>query len=321
MKLKFIGFAVILFCTICLFSVSCQPPNSDKGETKLAYKITSKKTCTITKGSIIADSNVTIPEQIDGYTVNAIESNAFSDRKDITSITIPGTVSSIERFAFGNCIKLESVIIEESAAALTIASDAFIGCNDLKKIVIPSRVDSMWPGAFTACNKLTEISIDEENKQYYAKDSIIFYKDKKSIFAYPSASGRCVLPKNVVYIEDKAFRCCTQLTSIVLPESLTTIGATAFEFCLNLERITIPSKTTFLDLSAFNGCDKLTELTILSKKIELHLTSNSSCPKLSDVSFCGTKEEWNTLMNNSIVPVNSFFATTVIHCTDGDISY
>lgn len=325
MKLKSIGFAVILFCMIGLFSVSCQPSNSDKIKpvikTELAYKVTGENTCAIIQGSIITDSDVTIPEQIDGYTVTTIENNAFGDRQDITSITIPGTVSSINRFAFGNCIKLESVIIEEGIAALTIASDAFIGCNNLKKVMIPSRVDLMCPGAFTECNKLTEISIDKENKQYYAKDSIIFYNDKKSIYAYPSASGRCVLPKNVVYIEDRAFRCCTQLTSIILPDSLTTIGVAAFEFCFNLESITIPSETTYLDLSAFNGCDKLTELTILSKKLELDLTSSSSCPRLSDISFCGTKKEWNALMNNSISPVDSFFATAVIHCTDGDISY
>ena len=59
------------------------------------------------------DSNVsgdfTIPEEVSGTPVNSIASYAFSTCDDITSITIPESITSIEEFAFGSSRNLTSI--------------------------------------------------------------------------------------------------------------------------------------------------------------------------------------------------------------------
>lgn len=51
-----------------------------------------------------------IPSAINGVTVKAIGDSACSYRDNITSVTIPASVKSIERYAFNGCYELENVI-------------------------------------------------------------------------------------------------------------------------------------------------------------------------------------------------------------------
>ncbi len=58
------------------------------------------------------DYEIVIPETINGVEVNAIGEEAFMF-SSITSITIPGSVKTIGKDAFGGCDELESIILEE----------------------------------------------------------------------------------------------------------------------------------------------------------------------------------------------------------------
>ncbi len=84
--------------------------------------------------AVIADYNssatgtVEIPSSISGYSVTAIDTNAFLNCSDILVIKISDSVNSIGDYAFKNCTSLKKVIIPESVTS--ISSNAFDGCSD-----------------------------------------------------------------------------------------------------------------------------------------------------------------------------------------------
>ena len=79
--------------------------------------------------------SITIPSEINGHPVTAIGQYAFMGIQ-MTSISIPSTVTSIGQFAFHKCVKLASVNIPNSVT--TIGSGAFT-MTGLASITIPSR--------------------------------------------------------------------------------------------------------------------------------------------------------------------------------------
>jgi hypothetical protein len=81
------------------------------------------------------------------------------------------------------------------------------------------------------------------------------------------ASGALIIPatiegKSVTSIGDKAFRYCSNLTSIDIPNSVTSIGDKAFAYCSGLKSIMIPDSVTSIGRRAFSNCANLTSITI-----------------------------------------------------------
>ncbi len=129
-----------------------------------------KSTGTITRSDEdIVSAN--IPNTIDNVTVYSIGSEAFYNRSSLTSVTIPDTVTVIERGAFTLCTSLKSITIPSSVcdieyyafagcssltdvnfakegSSLRIGSEAFLDCDSLKSIVIPDYVMYIGSAAF-----------------------------------------------------------------------------------------------------------------------------------------------------------------------------
>lgn len=78
-----------------------------------SYKILSDGTAEIT-GSSGSDTCLTIPNEINGYTVTSIGDSAFFEHSNITSITIPDSVTSIGERAFCFCNNLHTVVFTGS---------------------------------------------------------------------------------------------------------------------------------------------------------------------------------------------------------------
>ena len=84
-------------------------------------------------------------------------------------------------------------------------------------------------------------------------------------------SGRITIPKQVTYskrtfnvtrIGDRAFRDCSDLTSVTIPNSVIEIGEDAFWYCSGLTSLTIPNNVTRIGEGAFLNCSGLTSFTI-----------------------------------------------------------
>ena len=93
------------------------------------------------------------------YNVNSIGNHAFSHCYDITTITLPGTITSIGDYAFVYCWKLTSIVIPNSVTS--IGNYVFLGCDQLTSIILPERMEHLGEGAFGSCTNLTTVTLPE----------------------------------------------------------------------------------------------------------------------------------------------------------------
>ncbi len=123
----------------------------------IRYETTSSTTVSVmgsNPGDVVIPSTVSYNSQT--YNVTSIGLMAFF-YSDLTSITIPNSVTSIGDHAFGYCSGLTSITIPNSVTS--IGRGAFQNCSGLTSITIPNGVTSIGNYAFSDCSGLTSITI------------------------------------------------------------------------------------------------------------------------------------------------------------------
>ena len=105
------------------------------------------------------DSDIVIPDKVDGIPVTIIDGGGyfgeggFKDCTQITSVTLPNTITHIYNGAFMNCTNLTKVVIPDSVEY--IGQFAFYGCTSLTSIFIPISVTKTESSIFEECKNLT----------------------------------------------------------------------------------------------------------------------------------------------------------------------
>jgi len=77
------------------------------------------ETGTIIKCLASLSTNVIIPELINNIPVKIIEQSAFTDCSELTTITIPKSVTNIGKYSFGGCKSLKSITINKPNGSIT----------------------------------------------------------------------------------------------------------------------------------------------------------------------------------------------------------
>lgn len=111
------------------------------------------------KGSLPADMAITIA---DGTL--AISEWAFVS-SPIKSVTIPGSVQKIGRYAFYNCLSLDTVTLGEGVQM--ICGAAFSYCESLETVTIPNSVTILGESSFEFCKRLTSVTIGNGVKEIH----------------------------------------------------------------------------------------------------------------------------------------------------------
>ena len=212
---------------------------------KLEYKKLNDGTIEITKFVSSTSTAIELPSTIDGKRVTSIGEHAFdADRvydidacRNLTSIIIPDSVTSIGSYAFFRCIGLVNIIIPDGLTR--IRESAFESCTSLASITIPDSMTSIGYYAFSDCTSLTDVTI----------------------------------PDSMTRIEEGTFSRCASLTSVTIPDSVVNIERYAFESCTSLTTITIPDSVTSLGYGLFNRCTGLTEI-IVGSNNQSYATEN-----------------------------------------------
>lgn len=103
------------------------------------------------------ESSVSIPSKVGSSNVIAIGTGAFMGNTNITTVSIPSTVTRIGIEAFSDCTNLRSISLPSSLQSIGIG--AFCSCTSLTNVDIPSGVTSIGDDAFADCTKLSSITI------------------------------------------------------------------------------------------------------------------------------------------------------------------
>jgi len=197
------------------------------------------------------------------YAANAMPASSFKGKNTLTSIALPGSITSIGDSAFINCIKLAGTLS------------------------IPDLVSSIGKLAFTS-TALTTFSVGDGNSSFSVIDGILFNKPQTSLLLWPyaKATANYTIPSSVIMVGDAALYGCSGITgTLTIPISVTTIGTKAFMNCTGLTgTLTLPNSISIIKDSAFINCNHLTgTLTIPSSVNTIGAFAFSRCSGLSGI--------------------------------------
>lgn len=203
----------------------------------------------------------------DDYT-GEITGSAFSDCRNLTSVSILANVTTIPQNAFDGCYNLTEINIPDSVT--TIGEYAFESCRSLTSINIPSGVSVIDDCAFSLCSSLTAINVDSNNSTFKSVDGVLFNKDGSELICYPAGKTDTTYttPSGVKTIGGWAFRGCDNLLSVTISSGVTSINNVAFNFCSNLISINIPSTVTSISTATFSLSDSLVAIIIPDKSTD-----------------------------------------------------
>lgn len=184
---------------------------------------------------------------------------AFSGRKELKSIHIPGHILTINYRAFENCVNLETVTFEEGLTC--IDCEAFLNCYSLKKLCLPDSAEDVY------CNLFYGTGITEP--VYNTSRTILHYYPN----TLPSASF--IVPSTVRQIMPTAFGPNANLKDVYIPDGLEMLNPNTF--CNSfVQRVVIPKTVQDLRFCFYN-CPDLREV-ILEGKIDTK-DAFHSCPE------------------------------------------
>ena len=197
-------------------------------------------------------------------TLSAAGNSPFAGQKELVSVTIGKSVTSIRDKMFLGCSGLTNLEIPNSVT--TIGESAFYGCIGMEEITIGNSVTSIGYETFYGCSGLISVTI----------------------------------PNSVTSIGARAFQYCSGLTSLTIGNSVTSIGESAFEDCSGLSYLILedgeetiselyfpdsPLETLYLGRTTFDSFAKgkttLKTLTIGDKVTSITNNAFNSCSGLT----------------------------------------
>lgn len=191
------------------------------------FSISSTSTeTTITNYDITCSKNPIIPNELGGLPVKIIGISAFAT-KQLTSVFIPNTVTTISEMAFMH--------------------------NQIRSVEIPNSVISIGGGAFND-NKLIE------DLSFVFARNPDGTENKTIVMSYGGAKrDNVIIPDTVVTIGVRAFE-SNLLTSVTIPNSVRTLLNNSFNYN-RLTSIIIPESVTSMGTRSFSG-NQLTSVVI-----------------------------------------------------------
>lgn len=102
---------------------------------------------------------ILLPSEYNGLPVTSIGANAFADCTQITKVTLPASIATIQRVAFVGCTNLTHVNAE-AGTSLTIFEGAFAICTSLQNVSFTRQnVIMQGVGLFADCQNISSFSV------------------------------------------------------------------------------------------------------------------------------------------------------------------
>lgn len=239
--------------------------------------------------------------------ITSLDDGLFSECSQLTSVSLPNTLTRISGYTFEYCTALTSIQIPDSVT--TIGSGAFNYCSALTSIQIPDSVTTIGDSAFSGCTSLTDIQIP----------------DSVTEIGYRAFQGTgltsLTLPKSIAKLSYNTFAHCENLTDIqisedclnyklvdgviydksgetlvfvpfyktgsyTVPDGVTTIADSAVSYT-GITDITLPKTVTSIGAGAFWHNAQLTRVkfTNLNDTVNIQSCAFANCPNLTAVNL------------------------------------
>ncbi len=245
------------------------------------YEVNDDGGITITK-YIGTDTDVVIPEKIDGKNVTVIGAGAFNRCAVLETVVMSDKVITIATSAFSKCDRLTAVGL--SNALISIGEAAFSHDEALSSIVLPDTLTCIGTLAFSNCKSLKHINIPAHSFDNVPKDG-----DYHAAFI-SSGLESVNLAEGIQFIPNATFA-KTMLKEVVLPDSMQYIDRSAFADCASLEKVTLNAGLETISIEAFSNTG-LTEIVIPQSVKNLWYSAFDGATALRKVYFEGDAPEW-----------------------------
>ena len=207
---------------------------------------------------------------------------AFATTK-ITAVTIPASVTSIEKYAFSGCSQLSSLTFADGSQLETIKDEAFkntaiegvltlpasltsigwaaFGATKITAVNFPASVTTIGQQAFDGCSNLATLN--------FADGSQLETIGIKAFIRTALSGNLDNLPASLKSIGVKAFSELA-ITAVTIPASVTTIEDEAFLLCNGLATLTFADNSQLKTIgnNAFKGTAISGELNNLPASLE-----------------------------------------------------
>lgn len=176
----------------------------------LSYRITSNEVI-ITACDEEATGEIVVPSTINDFPVVLIDSQAFQNCTEITSIIIKDGVFQIYNLAFARCVAL-------------------------RRVLIPKSVNSISSSAFAYCTGIEEFIVDSENTYYSSIENTLVDVRTKTLVA---STKERIIPSSeqIEKVGSYALSGAISKTDIYMPINITYINYSAIDEWDTLETV------------------------------------------------------------------------------------
>ena len=248
------------------------------------------------------NGNLVIPDGM-----QTINTYAFANT-GITAVTIPTSVTSIEKGAFRNCTSLADVyysgaqvmwdaisIIETDNepllnASLHLAPNSGTVFDDGTNQVYWSLSDDGVLTIYGTGGTGDSFASAEDQPWYTSASMIHTVRITGTVSSIPKYCcygltnlSTVEMCDSVTLIGENAFRGCSSMTSLQLSANLRTINNYAFRDCWSLHELELPSSLRTIGYGAFFNCSGLRELVLPDSVTSMNIYAFAYCSNLKTV--------------------------------------
>jgi len=273
------------------------------------YEITSHfdKSCVVANndGDEPYTGTINIPDKVSyedqTYTVVGIEEDAFYDCDQLTKVTLPATLKSVDSKAFEWCTQLQTITVDDNNEWFT-AEDNILYNKDKTCLMlypagltdatytVPAGVTKIGDYAFNYNTHLEEVSMT-------AVETI-----GKHAFSWCSSLRNIILPNSLKVIGYATFWQDSLLTSIEIPATVDSIGKDAFTACTSLQSIMVDENNEkYCDEDGvLYTKDKTVLLAYPAAKEDTSYTVNTACKEMYSDAFIFANNLKEIILNEGL---------------------
>lgn len=293
----------------------------------------------------VRKTNITtakIPSEHYGLPVTGVGYNyewSFSRCKDLTSVELPDTITSIQKQAFMLCYNLESINISEGVTSI---GEAAFSCCNLKTLEIPDSVISIGKQAFSANyfendlyipssvesigesafygSGFNSVTVDKNNSKYKSDGNcLIETKTNKMLLGGKNS----MIPNYVTKIDSEALYPGSMESIMVHKDNAYYIGdgnclieKATNKLIAGCKNSAIPNSVTSISDYAFEMCSGLKNVIIPSSVTEISCYAFRCCSGLEIIEVDANNEKYKS-EENCLIEKNT--NTMILGCKNSVI--